>query len=70
MWPGIFNVMNTLLHLGDLYQAMEEYEQANTVWYRALVLANTLHDERFVTALQKRLAQLATASDLDFLGAH
>jgi tetratricopeptide (TPR) repeat protein len=53
-----FNVMNTLLHRGDLYRAQDEKARAEKSWCRALELAQSLGNTRFAEALQQRLEQL------------
>ena len=53
-----FNVMNTLLHLGDLYRAQQEDVQARSYWHRSLALAESLDNTRYVAGLQSRLESL------------
>jgi DNA-binding SARP family transcriptional activator len=53
-----YNVMNTLVHLGDLYHALREDVQARSCWNRSLSLAESLGNQRYVDGLQQRLQQL------------
>lgn len=53
-----YNLMNTILHLGDLYHAENEDVQARSFWERALSLAKLLGNSRYSEGLENRLRQL------------
>jgi tetratricopeptide (TPR) repeat protein len=53
-----YNVMNTLVYLGDVYHAQKEDDQAGSSWRHALRLAESLGNRRYAAALQQRLDEL------------
>lgn len=53
-----FNVMNTMVLLGDLHRARDQDDQAKTAWSRALALAESLDNARYAAGLHQRLEQL------------
>jgi DNA-binding SARP family transcriptional activator len=56
LFDDSYNVMNTLVHLGDLYKAQHEDDQAQHCWLRSYELAESLGNRRYVEVLQQRLA--------------
>jgi tetratricopeptide (TPR) repeat protein len=53
-----FNLMNTMVHLGDLYRALGEDAQASSFWQRSLTLAELLGNQRYVNGLLQRMHEL------------
>jgi DNA-binding SARP family transcriptional activator len=55
LFADTYNMMNTQLHLGDLYHAQHENDGAQSWWAASLALAESLGNTRYVEALQLRL---------------